>query len=111
VARRDGRGSLHRDTAASQLGLTSTRFPRPGLLESICEAYGRQSQNLMPSPTEDAEEIRELDSTFGGLRNFVQSLHGQDQALLNSSAYVSAYSQWEAQDLVTPIVEVIRRPL
>jgi hypothetical protein len=42
VARRDGRGSLHMDTAASQLGLASTRSPRPGLLESICEAYGRQ---------------------------------------------------------------------
>jgi hypothetical protein len=30
----------------------------------------------MPSPTEDAEEVRELDSTVGGLRNLVHSLHG-----------------------------------
>jgi hypothetical protein len=43
VAGHDGRGNMHMDTAASQLGLSSTRSLRPGLLESICEAYGRQS--------------------------------------------------------------------
>jgi hypothetical protein len=31
--------------------------------------------------------------------------------LWNNPAYVSAYSQWEAQELATPTVEVTRRPL
>jgi hypothetical protein len=38
----------------------------------------------MPSPTEDAEEVRELDSTVGGLSKFVHFLHDQEQALSNS---------------------------